>query len=194
MQIQRPVSSQPLPEHAERVFKGKIFDVYQWQQELYDGTVQTFEKIKRPDTVVILPVMSDGRIVLGYQEQPGSEPFLGCLGGRVDEGEDALEAAKRELLEESGYVAHEWSLLDSVQPVMKLDWVVYVFIARGAQKTQSLMLESGERIDVRTVDFDEFVDIVMSSGNRDSLLRTKLLEAKLDENKMRELKQLMGII
>lgn len=49
MKIERPKSKQPIPENAKLVFKGKIFDTYQWEQEMYDGSRVTFEKIKRPD-------------------------------------------------------------------------------------------------------------------------------------------------
>ncbi len=53
-------------------------------------------------------VLPDGRIILTEQEQPGKEPFIAACGGRVDEGEEILTAAKRELLEESGYEAKEF--------------------------------------------------------------------------------------
>lgn len=95
MEIPRPKSKQPMPENAKRVFKGVVFDVYQWEQELYDGSKATFEKLKRPDTVVVFPVLPDGKILLTEQEQPGKDPFIGGLGGRMDEGEDMLETAKR---------------------------------------------------------------------------------------------------
>src|SRR3989344_9504870 len=113
MNIQRPKSKQPMPDNAKRVFKGVIFDVYQWEQEMFDGSKATFEKLKRPDTVVIFGVLPDGKIILTEQEQPSKEPFIGATGGRVDEGEEILAAAKRELLEESGYEAEEFILWDA---------------------------------------------------------------------------------
>ena len=66
-----------MPENAKCVFKGEIFDVYQWEQEMYDGTKATFEKLKRPDTVVVFPVLPDGQIILTEQEQPGKKLFVG---------------------------------------------------------------------------------------------------------------------
>ena len=101
MEINRPKSKQPIPDNAKKVFGGVLFDVYQWEQELFDGTKTLFEKLKRPDTVVVFPVLDDGKIILTEQEQPGKEPFIGATGGRVDEGEDILEAGKRELPEEN---------------------------------------------------------------------------------------------
>src|SRR3989344_6006543 len=102
-----------IPPQAKRVFKGVIFDVYQWEQKMFDGTTTTFEKLKRPDTVVVFPILPDGRILLTEQEQPGKQLFIGATGGRVDENEDILESAKRELLEESGYKAEEYVLWDA---------------------------------------------------------------------------------
>ena len=110
MKIERPKSKQPIPENAKLVFKGQIFDVYQWEQELFDGSRATFERLKRPDTAVVFGVLPDGKILLTEQEQPGKPPYIGATGGRIDKGEEPLAAAKRELLEESGYEASEFIL------------------------------------------------------------------------------------
>ncbi len=111
MEIHRPQSKQPIPEHAQKVFEGIMFDVYQWEQKMFDGSAATFEKLVRPDTVVVFPVLPNGNILLTEQEQPEKEPFIGAAGGRVDKGEDILDAARRELLEETGYTAEKfWSI------------------------------------------------------------------------------------
>ena len=159
MEINRPKSKQPIPDNAKKVFDGVLFDVYQWEQELFDGTKTVFEKLKRPDTVVVFPVLDDGKIILTEQEQPGKEPFIGAAGGRVDEGEGILEAAERELLEETGYEASEFVLWDAQHPTSKIDWVVYTFIAKGLKKIADLNLDAGEKITLKPVNFDEFVDI-----------------------------------
>lgn len=191
MKIEKPKSKQPFPENAKLVFKGAIFDVYQWEQELYNGNKAIFEKLKRPDTVLIIPVTEDGKIIMSYQEQPGKAPFTGTIGGRVDEGEDALEAAKRELLEESGYEAREWVVLDAFQPVSKIEWAIYVFIAKGCKKVAEQSLDGGEKIELRLVDFDEFVEIVLDEKFGDMEMRVRFLEAKLELNKMTELRKII---
>ncbi|HCC21861.1 hypothetical protein A2480_02160 [Candidatus Uhrbacteria bacterium RIFOXYC2_FULL_47_19] len=190
MQIERPKSKQPIPDNARRVFDGVIFDVNQWEQELFDGTKTTFEKLRRPDTVVVFPVLDDGRIVLTEQEQPGKEPFIGATGGRVDKGEGVLEAAKRELLEESGYEASRFYLWDTQQPISKIDWTVFIFIAKGLRRVAELSLDAGERIEMKPVSFDEFVEIGLSECFGEKEITPKLYEAKLDPNKMAELRKL----
>lgn len=192
MNIERPKSKQPIPENAKKVFKGVIFDAYQWEQEMYDGTKEVFEKLKRPDTVVVFAVLPDGKIILTEQEQPGKKPFIGATGGRIDEGEDVLSAAKRELLEESGYEAEEFILWDSQHPISKIDWVVYTFIAKGLRKVSDLHLDAGEKIKLLPVTFDKLIDIV-TNGHQDFYEKeviVKFFEAKLDSKKMEELKEL----
>jgi 8-oxo-dGTP pyrophosphatase MutT (NUDIX family) len=190
MEIKRPKSKQPIPENAKRVFKGVIFDVYQWEQEMFDGTKEIFEKLKRPDTVVIFPILPDGKILLTEQEQPGKEPFIGTTGGRVDEGEDILSAAKRELLEESGYVAEEYILWDAQHPVGKIDWVIYTFIAKGLKKVAEMNLDAGEKIKLLPVTFDELIEMAIDKNFSEREIISKFFEAKLDPKKMQELKEL----
>ncbi len=193
MEIKRPLSNQPIPPHAKRVFKGAIFDVYQWEQKMYDGSTAIFEKLKRPDTVVVFAVLPDGKILLTEQEQPGKAPFIGATGGRVDEGEDILAAAKRELLEESGYEASEFSLLDARHPVSKIDWVIYTFIAKGLKKVADMDLDAGEKIKLLPVTFDQFSDLIINSQDdkfSDKELAERFFKAKLDPAKMKELKEL----
>ena len=190
MEIQRPKSKQPIPDNAKRVFKGVLFDVYQWEQKMFDGTKSKFEKIKRSDTVVVFPVLNDGRIILTKQEQPGKEPFVGTTGGRVDEGEDILSAAKRELLEESGYEAEEFILWDAKHPTSKIDWVVYTFIAKGLKKVENQNLDVGEKIELMFVSLDELIEEGIKKNFSEQEIVSHLYEAKIDENKKEELKEL----
>ncbi|OGI19168.1 MAG: hypothetical protein A3J06_02865 [Candidatus Moranbacteria bacterium RIFCSPLOWO2_02_FULL_48_19] len=192
MEIQRPQSKQPIPDDAKCVFEGAMFDVYQWEQELFDGSKAIFEKVKRPDTVVVFPVLPDGRIILTEQEQPGKEPFIGATGGRVDEGEDVLQAAKRELLGESGYEAEKYILWHAEQPVSKIDWAVYVFIAKGLKKVADLDLDGGEKITPKPVTFDEFIDFGTHEQFSEKEIIFKLLEAKLYPEKKEALRKLFS--
>jgi ADP-ribose pyrophosphatase YjhB (NUDIX family) len=182
-----------MPSDAKVVFQGKLFSVYQWEQELFDGTKATFEKIKRPDTVNVLPVLPDGRIVFTRQEQPGKEAFIGCIGGRIEQGEDVLEAAKRELLEESVLEADSFHLWHAGQPFDKLDWAVYTFIARGAHQVSEPHLDGGEKIELVFRTFDELLDLA-KEGTRfaEREVTYNLLEARADAEKRRELEALFA--
>jgi len=193
MDIPKPKSKQPLPDDAKRVFEGVIFDVYQWEQKMFDGSIAVFEKLKRADTVTIFPVLDNGKILLTKQEQPGKEPFIGAVGGRIDKGEKILDAAKRELLEESGFEAAEFILWKSIQPISKIEWSVYIFVARGLKKVANLNPDSGEKIEPMPVDFDEFLEIAMQSNFYEQEVYRDVVEAMLNQDKKMELKKfIMG--
>ncbi len=70
------MKKRPLPpntklhsEKAKRVFKGVRFGTYQWEQKQFDGSIATYEIVKRNDTVIILPII-DGKIILVKEQQP----------------------------------------------------------------------------------------------------------------------------
>ena len=190
MDIVRPASAQPIPPHAKLAFQGKIFSVYQWEQKMFDGTIKTFEKIKRPDTVNVFPITSAGTIILTQQEQPGRESFIGGAGGIMDPGEDPMTAAKRELLEETGYEAEEFILWDAVHPQTKIDWVIYTFIAKKLKKTSDLKLDSGEKIKLLEVNFDEFIQLAAQNNYRDKEISLKIFQAQSQPQKFSEMRQL----
>jgi len=147
----------PIPSHAKCVFKGKIFEVWQWEQKLYDSSTKTFERLKRPDTVQVVTVVGDKILILEETQPDKSTPFLTLPGGRVDPGEDPLTAAKRELHEETGYSAQDWSLWLAHDPVGKIEWTIYTYIARDSKEDAEPHLDGGERVTAQLVTFDEFL-------------------------------------
>lgn len=198
MNIQRPESSQPIPPNARRVFKGVLFDVYQWEQELFDGAIATFEKIKRADTVVIFPVTKEKQIVIVEEQQPGEKPFISLPGGRIEEGEHPLEAARRELLEETGYASERWTLWDARHIGSKIDWANYLFLAKDCEKIMEPQDEGGralrslgvggEKITLHLVSFDEFVGIARDERFRNIETALMLFRAMGDQKKFETLK------
>ncbi len=177
-----------IPEHAQKVFDGVIFDVYQWEQELYDGTTATFERLKRPATLLVIPEV-DGKIAIADQEQPHKGKFLSLLGGRQDNDEDPLEGAKRELLEEAGIVSDKWELWKTVEPYNKVVWTIYIYIARNCKKVSSQNVDAGEKITVRELSFDEFIDTVLSEEFCGHELVEQVLRMKLEPKKLEAFKQ-----
>ena len=92
------------PNNSKLVFKGVLFDIYQWKQKMYDGSFETFERIFRKPSVNIIATV-DKKIMVLVQEQPTKPLFLSLPGGRNENRETVLKTAKRELLEETGYKA-----------------------------------------------------------------------------------------
>lgn len=161
-----PKSAVLVPEHAERVFKGQIYDVYQWQQEMFDGSFETFEMLKRPDTLDVIAVKDD-KIVILEEEQPGLPPFYGLPGGRHDvAGETEVQAAQRELLEETGMIFREWCLLEVAQPQRKIERFMYIFLATGFESREEPQLDPGEKMSVTLREFDEVLALADNPKTR----------------------------
>jgi len=148
-----------VPKIAKKVFTGQIFDTYQWQQKLFDGSYSTFEMLKRPDTVCII-ALDKGKVVVEEEEQPYRGRELTLPAGKLDPGEDPLRAAKREMLEETGLSFDKWELKDVVQPHYKLDWFIYTFVAQKVVTRQDPNLEAGERITTKLIDYSELLSLI----------------------------------
>lgn len=154
-----PKSAVLIPDHAKNVFSGQIFDVYHYEQKLYDGSTVIFESLKRPDTVSVYAVVGEKLIVL-EDEQPNREMVLALPGGRIDKSdESALSAAKRETLEETGYEFAEWRLIGVTQPQEKIEWFIYTFLAYGAYTKKEPHIDSGEKIKVLLKTFDDVIEL-----------------------------------
>ena len=190
MKIERPKSKQYMPDDTVKVFAGKIFDVYQWQQEMYDGTFATFEKLKASDTVIVFPILENGNILLTKQMQPGKAEFIGGCGGRLEKDEDPEVGARREMLEETGYEANELVLWKALQPISKIDRAVYLFIARDCKKVAEQSLDGGEKVVLMEVNFDEFLRVVRDPRFAEHEIVRDVYEALLDKSKYEDLKEL----
>ncbi len=155
-----PPKTKLIPEQAELRFAGEIFDVYQWPQELYDGTTATFEMLRRHDTAVVVAI-KDSKIVITRQKQPRKDWFYAYPGGRVDDSDaNELAGAKRELREETGMEFANWKLIAVAQPYAKIDWLVYTFLATDFIKQGQQSLDGGEVIEILELAFAEFMELI----------------------------------
>lgn len=155
-----PADAVLVPDEAKRAFTGSIFDVYQWEQTLFDGSTHTFEMLKRTDTVSVICVVDDKLLVID-DEQPHLGIRRSFPGGRVDSTDGTVEAAaQREILEETGYSFANWRLIKVSQPYRKIEWFVYVFLATEVTGKQEPALDPGEKITVHHASFDELKDMI----------------------------------
>jgi ADP-ribose pyrophosphatase len=181
----------PLPPEAKKVFQGKLFAVWQWEQTLFDGSQTTFERIARPDYAYVIGILPNQEILLIKDEQPDRDPVITPAGGKVDEGETPEVAALRELQEETGYTSKALIPLVSYRPHSKIEMQVHGFIARECTKVAEPELEAGERVTPLILTFEEFLELGHEPTFRDDKLRIKLLEALLDPNKKKSLHELL---
>ena len=186
-----------IPKHAKKVFEGNIFSTWQWDQECYDGSTQVFEGLSRPDYGTAVGVLDSKEILLAWDEQPDRKPLLTSIGGRIEADETPEAGAAREFREETGYEVGELRPWFTYTPSGKIDFSVYMYIARDLKKVGEPQLDVGERIELRTFSFEDFLRLGNSSSKdldgplRDWELRIRLLEAQLDKEKQGELYSLL---
>ncbi len=178
-----------IPKKAKRVFTGILFDVHQWQQELFDGSTTTFEAIRRIPTVQIIATTTDDKIVLLREEQPYVGSFTSVPGGRVERGSTPEETVKQELLEELGMEAGELDLWQKHAFSSTIVWESYDYIARKCSRLGKPRLEPGERIEPYLVTLDQLLVEVEKPSFRNKRLADKLFRIRHtpgDLDKLRE--------
>ena len=107
------------PKSSEKIFSGRLIDLYFDHIELPNGKSSTREWIKHPGAVCIVPILPNGNLCLirQYRYGPRAE-FIEIPAGKLDVGEDPLVCAKRELEEEIGYIAGKLTFLTNIHPAI----------------------------------------------------------------------------
>jgi ADP-ribose pyrophosphatase len=161
---------------SECVFDGKLLHVRRDVVRLPDGSLATREYVVHPGAVLIVPVLSDGRLVVERQYRyPVGQVFVEFPAGKLDPGEAELVTAKRELAEEAGYVAATWTPLGRVHSVVGYsNEAIDFYIAEGLTHVGA-KLDDGEFLEIITMSVDE----MLSALDRGEITDAKTVAALL---------------
>ncbi len=183
-----------IPKQAELKYKGEVFDVYGWEQTMFDGSTAPFEMIKRAGTVEVIAV-KEGKIWYAEQEQPVKGKYLSFFGGRIEPNETPETGAARELLEESGLKAEKLELYSEVMPMNKMDWTNYIFLALNCQTTTAQNPDPGEKIVIKSCSFEELIEMILKREIKTNpLFVISIFEAVYrTPNKLIEFKKKLGL-
>jgi ADP-ribose pyrophosphatase len=112
------------------------------------GKEHDFYVIEAPDWVNVVAITPDNQVVLIEQYRHGINSItLEIPGGTVESGESPIEAGKRELLEETGYVSDNWTCIGKAHPNPAMqNNTCYTFLARDARRIQDQSFEGTEDI------------------------------------------------
>jgi len=114
------------------VFRGRWFAVEQSPVVMPNGRTVVMEWVTRPDGVRVIARRDDGDVLITdeYREELGRRDFR-LPGGKVEGAHTPLEAARGELLEETGFEAAEWTYLGATQAFTMVRYRLHYFLAEG---------------------------------------------------------------
>jgi ADP-ribose pyrophosphatase len=149
---------------SRQVYAGYYLKLMQDQVQLPDGKKAGREYLVHPGAVAIVPILPDGRILLERQYRyPLHQSFIEIPAGKLDVGEDSLVCAKRELQEETGFVAKTWNYLGKIHPVISHSTeFIDIYCARDLSFTQA-NLDDGEFLDIFGASFQETQEWIKQS-------------------------------
>ena len=173
-----------LTEHfiaGERVYDGVLLKVHRDVVRLPDGGQGTREYIRHPGAVAIVPVFDDGRVLLERQfRYPHRRVFIELPAGKLESGEPHLDTAKRELLEETGYSAAEWTRLSVIHTAIAYtDEAIELFLAKRLEYQGGAKLDAGEFVETISVPFDEAIEMLRDGRITDAKSVAGLLWMKV---------------
>jgi ADP-ribose pyrophosphatase len=139
---------------SEIVQKYSVFSIRRIAVRGGDGGTREYHVVERADSVQIVALTKDGRMLMVEQERQGTQqPSLEFVAGLIDEGEAARAAAERELEEETGYRAEAWHELGwyYTDPAILTNKVT-VFLAEGCTPSGEMKQDDGEEVRSRLFD------------------------------------------
>ena len=140
---------------GKELFQGEFLHAFRDTVRLPDGTMASRDYVLHPGAVMVIALLEDApgslRVVLERQYRyPLQRVMIEFPAGKLDPGEDVLACARRELLEETGYSARQWTRAGVLHPAISYSTeFIDIWFARDLSLGQR-QLDAGEFLDVFT--------------------------------------------
>ena len=163
---------------STEIFDGVAIHLYKDEILLPDGNKSVREIIRHPGAVCVIPITADGEIIFVNQFRYAfNKVTLEIPAGKLEKGEDHLEAALRELSEETGLSAKNVVPMGELytNPAL-LDEIIYMYLATDLREGKQ-HLDDGEFINTIKIPLKKAVEMVMNGEIKDAKTQVMILKA-----------------
>ncbi len=154
---------------TKRIYDGIVVNLRVDTVELPDGKTALRDIVEHPGGVGIVAITDDNKILMVKQyRKPIEKAIIELPAGKLDKNEDVEECGRRELEEETGYKAKEFTYLGYMYPSPGFDdEVTHLYLARGLYKGE-VHLDEDEYLDVYKYDISEVKEMIMNNEINDA--------------------------
>ena len=163
---------------SKQIFDGKVVKLFVDTVELPDGSEAIREIVRHPGAVCVIPVTKDMDVVTVKQYRYAFEQImLEIPAGKLEPGENPLEAVKRELEEESGVVAKKIEYLGEIFTTVAIfDEKIHLYLATELE-FKNAHPDEDEFLEVETIPLSELYNMVMDGDIKDAKTQIAILKA-----------------
>jgi ADP-ribose pyrophosphatase len=163
---------------VRRHFQGKLFSFESEDVTLPNGSRTELSMVRHPGSIAVVPLFEDNTVLMERQYRHAVKSYLLEIpAGTMEPGEDPLTCARRELEEETGYIAENFELLLDLDILPSYtDERIYVYLARGLASSRQ-NLDEDEIIEIVTYPLQDALKMIDTGQIRDGLTILSLLQA-----------------
>ena len=163
---------------VETIHKGRVFQLVRENITLSKGSTFNMDVIRHPGAAAIVPVTENGNVLMLKQYRHAIGEYIWEIpAGTLDNQEDPLDCAKRELIEETGFSARQWKKLGAITPVPGYsDEKIHLYLATDLA-TDKQNLGKDEMLDVHEIPFLKVIEMIFSGEISDGKSITGILLA-----------------
>ena len=152
----------------EKLYKGKLFELNAYYMQVEHRKVRR-EVIEHPGAAAMLAFDEKGKVLLVKQHRFPHGYILEIPAGTLEKGENPIDCAYREIIEETGYEAKKMTKLISYFPSVGYNKEeITIFVASGTKKKFELKLDNDEFITVVKMDIKKLIGMIKSGKIIDS--------------------------